>query len=64
MGETKYSPSSSKEWKNKVYFFNINYVKNLPLYDLNINKLKQCMFLTYSNLIKKNDVFNRIEIIY
>ena len=47
VGETKYSPSSSKEWKNKVYFFNINYVKNLPLYDLNINKLIKGYFNLY-----------------
>ena len=49
MGETKYSPSSSKEWKNKVYFFNINYVKNLPIYDLNINKLIKGYFNLYFN---------------
>lgn len=49
VGETKYSPSSSKEWKNKVYFFNINYVKNLPIYDLNINKLIKGYFNLYFN---------------
>lgn len=48
-GETKYSPPSSKEWKNKVYFFNINYVKNLPIYDLNINKLIKGYFNLYFN---------------
>lgn len=49
VGETKYSPSSSKEWKNKVYFFNVNYIKNLPSHDLNINKLIKGYFNLYFN---------------
>jgi hypothetical protein len=39
VGNTKYSPPASKEWKNNVYFFNYNNVKNLPFFDIKINKL-------------------------
>ena len=39
VGEFKYYPAASKEWKNKVYFFNFNFLKNLPVYDVNIHKL-------------------------
>ena len=74
VGETKYSPSSSKEWKNKVYFFNVNYIKNLPSHDLNINKLIKGYFNLYFNhkviktkfmkawkFEKENRIENRIE---
>ena len=36
IGETRYSPPSSKEWRNNVYFFNANNMKNLPVYDFNV----------------------------
>ena len=49
VGNEKYSPADSKEWKNKVYFFNVNYIKNLPSHDLNINKLIKGYFNLYFN---------------
>ena len=47
VGYTKYFPADSKEWRNKVYFFNSNYMKNLPVYDININKLLKSYFNLY-----------------
>jgi hypothetical protein len=49
VGEAKYFPASSKEWKNKVYFFNAYNMKNLPIYDLNISKLIKGYFNLYFN---------------
>ena len=37
VGITKYFPPVSKEWKNSIYVFNHNNIKNLPVYDININ---------------------------
>ena len=39
IGATKYLPPVSKEWKNTVYVFNPNNMKNYPIYDMNINTL-------------------------
>ena len=39
VGNTKYFPPVSKEWKNSIYVFNNNTLKNLPIYDVNINSL-------------------------
>jgi hypothetical protein len=47
VGEIKYFPSSSKEWRNKVYFFNSNNLKNLPVYDMNVNDLLKDYFKLY-----------------
>ena len=52
VGYTKYSPADSKEWRNKVYFFNSNSMKNLPIYDININKL----LVSYFNLYLGNKI--------
>ena len=49
VGETKYSPPASKEWKNSVYFFNYDNMKNLPIYDININTLIRGYFDLYFN---------------
>ncbi len=49
VGETKYFPSDSKEWNNSIYYFNSNYMKNLPIYDTNINKLLKGYFDLYFN---------------
>lgn len=43
-GNMKYFPSFSKEWKNIIYSFNKNNLKNLPVNDININKLIQSYF--------------------
>jgi len=35
----KYFPPVSREWKNTIYAFNANNLKNLPMYDIKINTL-------------------------
>lgn len=53
LGNMKYLPSFSKEWKNTVYSYNKNNLKNLPINDININKIIQ----SYFNLFFKNPRF-------
>jgi hypothetical protein len=55
VGKTKYFPAESKEWKNKVYFYNYNQMINFPFYDININKLIKSYFTMYfrNKIIKK-----------
>lgn len=47
IGENKYIPSTFKEWKNTVYFFNNNYVKNIPILDSNIYNIIKGYFYSY-----------------
>lgn len=47
IGRTKYLPSFSKEWKNIVYSYNKNILKNIPVNDININKIIQSYFNLY-----------------
>ena len=47
IGNVKYLPSFSKEWKNIIYSYNKNNIKNLPINDLNINKLIKSYFNLY-----------------
>nr|UNI91534.1 ribosomal protein S3 [Cordyceps cicadae] len=47
IGKTKYLPSFSKEWKNVVYSYNKNNLKNIPVNDININKIIQSYFNLY-----------------
>ena len=49
VGKTKYFPASAKEWKNSVYFYNYNNIKNFPIYDLNINNLIKSYFNLHFN---------------
>lgn len=44
VGNTKYLPASSKEWKNSIYYYNNNNIKNFPVYDININTLIKSYF--------------------
>jgi hypothetical protein len=44
IGSIKYLPSFSKEWRNIVYSFNKNNLKNIPSNDININKIVQSYF--------------------
>jgi len=53
IGKTKYLPSFSKEWKNTIYAYNKNTLKNTPSNDVNINKIIQ----SYFNLYFKNQKF-------
>jgi len=50
IGKTKYLPSYSKEWKNTIYCYNKNMLKNIPANDVNINKIIQ----NYLNLYFKD----------
>lgn len=57
IGITKYLPPVSKEWKNSIYVFNPNNIKNLPIYDVNINSLLKNYFNLHFNsefLFKKH----------
>lgn len=47
IGKTKYLPSFSKEWKNTIYCYNKNMLKNIPANDVNINKIIQSYFNLY-----------------
>lgn len=47
IGKTKYLPSFSKEWKNTIYSYNKNMLKNIPANDVNINKIIQSYFNLY-----------------
>lgn len=49
IGKTKYFPASSKEWRNSVYYYNDNFIKNFPIYDLNINNLIKGYFNLHFN---------------
>jgi hypothetical protein len=56
VGNTRYFPPVSKEWKNSIYVFNQNNLKNFPIYDLNINYLIKKFFNLQFNskfLLKK-----------
>nr|YP_009763300.1 ribosomal protein S3 [Metarhizium rileyi]QIS49079.1 ribosomal protein S3 [Metarhizium rileyi] len=47
IGKIKYLPSFSKEWKNVVYSYNKNNLKNIPMNDVNINKIIKSYFNLY-----------------
>ena len=44
LGDIKYLPPVSKEWKNTVYYYNNNNMKNLPIYNINANKIIKSYF--------------------
>lgn len=44
IGNIKYLPSFSKEWRNIIYSFNKNNLKNLPISTMNINKIIKSYF--------------------
>lgn len=50
IGYTKYLPSFTKEWKNLIYSYNKNTIRNIPLVYFNINKI----ITSYFNLHFKN----------
>jgi hypothetical protein len=67
VGKKKYFPSYTKEWKSSIYSFNANNIKNLPINDLNLNKLIKSYFnLYYKNnnvtLVKKRKFLRRIYV--
>nr|YP_002213593.1 ribosomal protein S3 [Beauveria brongniartii]ABU50166.1 ribosomal protein S3 [Beauveria brongniartii] len=48
--KTKYLPSFSEEWKDTIYSYNKNTIKNIPSHHLNIHKIIQ----SYSHLYFSN----------
>jgi hypothetical protein len=52
IGEIKYFPATSKEWNNKVYFFNQGSLKNFPIYNINVKNI----ITSYFNLFFKNRI--------
>jgi len=57
VGNHKYFPPVSKEWKDSVYAFNKNNIKNLPIYDLKINEIIKNYFNLY---FKPKFIFNKV----
>ncbi len=51
-GKTKYLPSYGKQWKNIIYSYNKNYIKNIPANDVNINKIIKSYFNLYFKYYK------------
>lgn len=47
IGKTKYLPSFTQEWKDTVYCYNKNTIKNIPSHHFNINKIIQSYFNMY-----------------
>ena len=47
VGRKKYFPSFSKEWKNIIYSYNKNNLKNIPVNIVNINKIIKSYFNLY-----------------
>lgn len=47
IGKIKYLPSFSKEWKNIIYSYDKKKMKDLPVNDLNINKVIKSYFNLY-----------------
>lgn len=52
--KTKYLPSFSKEWKDTIYSYNKNTVKNIPNHHLTIHKVIQSYFNLYFSTKKNN----------
>nr|YP_010743649.1 hypothetical protein QAZ32_mgp44 [Diaporthe sojae]WET30395.1 hypothetical protein [Diaporthe sojae] len=49
VGKMQYFPAWSKEWRNSVYHYNSNLIKNFPVYDLNIYKIIKSYFNMFFN---------------
>lgn len=49
VGEIQYFSAWSKEWRNSVYHYNSNLIKNFPVYDLNIYKIIKSYFNMFFN---------------
>lgn len=58
VGKPKYFPPFFKEWKNSIYSFNSNVMKNLLMYDIHINNLIKTYF---SAFFDKELLFNKFE---
>ena len=68
----KYEAPISKEWKNTAYFFDKNNLKNIPLNDINLNKIIKSYFnlhlknkflhLKHMSLKRRNSLLRRIYV--
>ena len=65
LGRTRYFPPISKEWKNSIYVFNHNNLKNLPLFDININSLIKDYFnLQFKDqILLKKKRFSKVNVV-
>lgn len=66
-GKIKYLPSFSKEWKNIIYCYNKNNLKNIPVNNININKIIKSYFNLYfkefsSSEEKRHNFLRRIYV--
>lgn len=61
VGDIQYFPGWSKEWRNSVYHYNSNLMKNFPVNDINIVKIIKSYFNIYFNhqFLKYKHVLNR-----
>jgi hypothetical protein len=63
----KYNPAYFNEWKNSVYYYNKNKVKNLPVNILNINQIIDSYFHLYfanKSFIKRKRYIQKRKIRY
>lgn len=65
VGDIQYFPAWSKEWRNSVYHYNSNIIKNFPVYDINIVKIIKGYFNIYFNnvFLKYKHILNRKRIL-
>lgn len=65
IGRTRYFPPISKEWKNSIYVFNHNNLKNLPLFDININSLIKDYFnLQFKDkILFKKKILSKVQVV-
>lgn len=61
VGNIQYFPAWSKEWRNSVYYYNSNLMKNFPVYDINIFKIIKGYFNIYfkPEFLKYRHLLNR-----
>ena len=68
----RYEAPVSKEWKNTAYFYDKNNIKNIPLNDINLNKIIKSYFninlknkfigLKHMSLKRKRSILKRIYV--
>lgn len=57
IGETKYLPSYSQEWKDTIYSYNQNTMKNIPSHHMNANKIIQSYFDLHFSIKNRNFLY-------
>lgn len=61
VGNTKYFPPVSKEWKNSLFFYNTQMVKYLPVFDNIVDKMIQSFFNSYFQVGKNKALSNKTK---